>query len=1042
MHRELRSIDRPFLRESHGLLYAFTLLIAFLVSLDLWPVLAAWLNPTFALNLPAGSSTVSVFGTSIRWAMIAAVFGALRTLTTSLESLVAGRLGADLALALAVLAAILLDQPLVAAEVISIGLVGECLEAYTFGRTQDAIRKLVETIPPMCLVFREGRQVMVPLDDVLVGERVAVLPGKRVPVDGVIIEGTSSLDMSNLTGESVPVEKKQGDPVLAGTVNQYGMLTVEVQRVTTQTVMGQVIAATATALQDKAHGQRTADQLASYFLPIVLALAAVTWLGHWWWLRGTGATLFQISAPALAVLVVACPCALILATPAATMAALARLARTGILVKRGSALERLAQIKTMVFDKTGTLTTAQLSVGRVMPLVAGLSEDDLLRQAASVEQGSEHPLGQAVVNAARQKGIALSAATATQASPGLGIVSKIDGATIRIGSAGLTWTNEPWRELEAQGQTVLLVARDSQLLGAIGVWDTMRVDAPAVVQELRQLGLHIALLSGDRPDIVASIARCAGIEQHYGECLPADKATKLATLPGPVAMVGDGVNDAPALAKASVGLAVSSMQVNQGAPRLGSDIAAECSDIVLMGEPLRNLPLLIRLSREMVTIIRQNILWFAIGVNIVGITLIAWLLPAWSPEGRSQSPLWAAVYHQIGSVLVLLNSMRLLWYERTPGRLASVWNERSQRVDAWFDRISLHEASHWVMDHMRPLTWVGVGLMVLLYLSTAVHTIPAESVGVVRRCGRLQETVLQPGLHVQLPWPWDEVSLVEPGQVRRVEVGFRRTTGRSDAQTWASEHRDNTLLDPNEALVMTADGNLVEVQAVLLYRLSDPRLYLTGSLSHETLLRGQVEATLREVTATRKFDDILAADRASFQQALHIRLRERLQILDRHLGIEVLSLALEDIHPPQPVVKDYYDVTRALATRSRLITEARIDAEKAVSRETVVMRRQRAEAEGDSAARITQAAAERDAFLALVLGQRVLSSVPSPMMMSLFDRLTQYRLTLEAAEQLLAQRPKVLRDSRLKGTMQVVPDALRWRLPSLQESSPPKPELP
>lgn len=1048
MHRELRAIDRPFTRESHALLYLFTFLITLLLGLDLWPSISTWLNQLLGLSLPVGNSTVSLFGFTARWAMLAAILGGIRTLTTSLESLLSGRLGADLALALAVLAALLLNQPLVAAEVIVIGLLGECLEAYTFGRTQHAIRQLVETFPQMCLVYRDGKQVMVPLDDVLVGEKVAILPGKRVPVDGVIVEGQSALDMSNLTGESLPVDKGPGDQVLAGTVNQHGALTVEVHRVNQQTVMGQVITATATALQDKNEGQRTADRLAGYFLPIVLALALVTWLGHWWWLRGTGASFYQIAAPALAVLVVACPCALILATPAATMAALARLARTGILVKRGSALEQLAHIRTLVFDKTGTLTSARLSLGTIHPLYDDMSKDELLRIAASAEQQSEHPLGQALVSEAAKRGLSLSAVSDTVAQPGLGLSVRLGEQQVLVGNQrflseqGVDCTPARFDQLEEQGQKTLWIARDKMLIGAIGLWDAIRPDAAAVVQELRQLGLQVALLSGDQSSIVNAISQQLGITESQGECLPQDKAARIKAMQGPVAMVGDGVNDAPALASASVGIAVSNSQISSTGPRIGSDIAAECSDIVLMGEPLQNLPLLLRLSRELVSIIRQNILWFAIGINVFGIALIAWLLPAWSPEGRQQSPLWAAVYHQIGSILVLLNSMRLLWFERRPGRWLESLQRSSTQVDQWLERFNLHEFSHWVIEHARPLSYWAAFLLVLSYLITAVHIVPAGSAGVVQRCGQVQTELLQPGLHVQLPWPWDRVTLVEPDLVRRLEVGFRRVFSQNDAQTWTSEHRDNSLVDPEEALLLTADGNLVEVQAVLYYRLLDPKQFLLGSAAFETVLRGQTEATLREVTASKKFEDILAADRARFQKEIQAQLLPRLKSLDTYLGIQIINLALEDLHPPQTVVKNYYDVTRALATRSRVITEARIDKEKNVSRETVARTRLNAEYAGDAAARILQAQAERDAFLALVAGQRLISWIPMPGFIPLYDRLTRYRLTLDAAELLFSQRPKVLRDSRLKGTMQVIPEALKLRLPSLQERSPPNPEMP
>lgn len=1066
MHRELRSIDRPFAMESQALLYLFTIFIGVCVGLDLWPSLATWLNQSFSLSLPIGSDTINLLGYQIRWAMLAAMIGGVRALYTSLDSLLHGRLGADLALALAVLAALLLNQPLVAAEVLFIGLVGECLEAYTFGRTQQAIRLLADTFPKMCLVYRDGQQVMIPLDEVLVGERVDILPGKRVPVDGIIVEGRSSLDLSNLTGESVPVEKGPGDEVLAGTVNHFGALTVEVKRVSQQTVMGQVIETTARALQAKSKGERTADQLARYFLPIVLLIAAITFLVHWWLLRGTGAAIYLAAAPALAVLVVACPCALILATPAVTMAALARLARTGILVKRGIALERLASVKRFIFDKTGTLTTAQLSVGNIIPTVQGVSDTDLLRWTASVEKQSEHPIAQAILRSASDLNIELWPTENFEAKPGAGIIAQCQSAKIIVGTErflreqGVNWLDDAANSiasLDAKGQTTLLIAKDQQLLGVIGVWDTIRPEAAAVIQQLQELGVSVSLLSGDRTSLVKQVAGQLNINDAIGDCLPNDKAARLQEWKGsqPVAMVGDGVNDAPALAQADVGLAVSQ---TTNSSRVGSDIAAEAGDIILMGDPLRSLPLLVRLSREMVVIIRQNILWFAFGVNVFGIALIAWLIPAWSPEGRQQSPLWAAVYHQIGSLLVLLNSMRLLWFAKEKSPLLSRFSTASQNIDRWMEQFNLHDLSHTIMQHSRKLGLSLLALCLLGYVATAITIVPAGSIGMVQRCGEVLDPPLPPGLHLHLPWPWDRVTLLEPDRVRRVEIGFRRAGLVTDAQTWASAHSDNLLNDPDEALLMTADGNLVEAQATVLYQVSNPRQFLLGAVDIDNVLRAQAEATLRELAAQRRFDELLAADKAKLQQDALDQLNKRLERSASHLGVNITTLALEDLHPPQKVVKDYYEVTRALAARSRLVTEARIDQEKNLSRETVNATRIIAEATGDAAARVVKAQAERDAFLMLELSQRsklwMLASAavgptwPLAMLTPLSNnhdlnrRLTEYRLVVEAAEVMLSQRPKVLRDHRIKGSLQLIPESFKLRLPQLNDRPAPNPELP
>jgi Cu+-exporting ATPase len=351
MHREIRQADEVFARPSAAGLYAFTGLIGLLILRDLWPAIAGFLSGAGA---DVGFYSSKLF--SVRYAMYAAVLGGARILYGAIDSMMAGRLGADLAVALACIAAILIDEPLVAAEVVFIALAGECLEAWTFARTQRGIRKLVEVFPRKCWLVRDGQEVAVDTDTVRVGDRVRVKPGKKIPVDGVVVEGQSTVETSPLTGESVPAEKVVGDEVLAGSINQFGVLTVEARRVNEQTVAGRVIELTAKALKDKAPAERQADRLARNFLPAVLALALLTFAFNVAYQIGPfkppaqrlplNLAMRMSVYPTLAVLVVACPCALILATPAAVIAALGRLAGTGVLVKGGAALERLAGVQT------------------------------------------------------------------------------------------------------------------------------------------------------------------------------------------------------------------------------------------------------------------------------------------------------------------------------------------------------------------------------------------------------------------------------------------------------------------------------------------------------------------------------------------------------------------------------------------------------------------------------------------------------------------------------------------------------------------------
>src|SRR5262245_32896732 len=358
MHREISHAEQAFEQESRLSLYLLTGLLGLLIALDLWPAFANW-DLVRSLGLPKWPREVLGF----RIALIAAVIGGARTLYGSLEALFEGRIGADLALAIATIAAILVGEPLVAAEIVFIGMVGECLESFTFERTQRAIRHLVEICPRRCWLLREGQEVRVLTSELKAGDKVVVKPGARVPADGIVLDGRSSVDTSALTGEPLPVEKAPGDEVLAGSLNQFGALTVEARRVGEHTVVGRVIELTARALKDKAPLERAADRLARLFLPAVLGLAALTFV----------VSLLVLKQPmrasvlaTLAVLVVACPCALILATPAAVIAARGRLAGTGVLIKGGSSLERLGGVSAFAFDKTGTLTEGRLELGDIL----------------------------------------------------------------------------------------------------------------------------------------------------------------------------------------------------------------------------------------------------------------------------------------------------------------------------------------------------------------------------------------------------------------------------------------------------------------------------------------------------------------------------------------------------------------------------------------------------------------------------------------------------------------------------------------------------
>jgi Cu+-exporting ATPase len=936
MHREISHTDSAFAPQRPLGLYVLTAVIGLIIAGDV------------VLWLLAGRSEVPtpVFG--FRLAIIAAVIGGARILYTSLESLFEGRLGADLALAIAVIAAIYLKEHLVAAEIVFIGLVGECLESFTFERTQRAIRRLVEVCPRRCWLVRDGQEVRVLTSELKIGDRVVVKPGARVPADGIVVDGRSALDMGALTGETLPVDKGPGDEVLAGALNQFGALTIDALRVAEHTVVGRVIELTARALKDKAPLERTADRLARYFLPVVLSLAGLTFIAAYLhfgggWFRSTGrlnfADAFEKSLiPAVTVLVVACPCALILATPAAIIAALGRLAGTGVLLKSGAALERLAEVKALAFDKTGTLTEGRLELGDVLGR-NGVAADEVLRAAAMAEQRSEHPLARLILRETSARQLSLPPVDEFQAHPGAGVSARTAVGQIIVGTRrlleehGIAVPPEAIAlldQLDTTGQTALLVARDGVILGAVGARDHVRPDALPVLKELAQAGLGtFALITGDRRAAAEAVARELGIEQVHAELLPQQKCEVIERLrsqlpagadqpgtPAPgqrVAMVGDGINDAPALACADVGIAIGGT---------GTDVAAEAGDIVMMGDPLRPLPLLARLSRETVRIIRQNILVFAFGVNIVGVVVTAWLLPMLADEELyGMVPLVGVIYHQVGSLAVLLNSMRLLWFERslTGPRVERV-RESFRRVDKWLERyLDVDEALHWLSHQWKRVALAVVVLLAAAWAASGLTQIEPGEKGIVLRFGRPVAT-LEPGLSYCWPWPVDRVVRVQPDRIRTVEIGFRAAASTDTRQAWTSAHGESSSRLEEEALMITGDGNLVVIQATVRYKVVAPEVYLFEVSDADAIVRSATESVLRSLIASRKFIDLLTNQRDKFQRDVLERLKKH--CADYQMGIAFDSFALHDLHPPPKVVGAYYEVAKAMEEYDTLKMQA------------------------------------------------------------------------------------------------------------------------
>lgn len=543
-----------------------------------------------------------------------------------------------------------------AATILALITLGKYLEARSKGKTSEAIAKLMDLAPKTATVIREGKETEIPVEEVVIGDIILVKPGQSIPVDGIIVEGSSAIDQAALTGESIPVEKQTGDKVIAATVNKTGFFKFRAEKVGNDTTLAQIIQLVEEASSSKAPISKLADRISGIFVPVVIAIAVIAVIV---WLLSGQSVEFALSI-GIAVLVISCPCALGLATPVAIMVGTGKGAQNGILVKSAEALETLHSIKTVVLDKTGTITEGKPKVTDIIPL-NGIEAKDLLKIAATMEKPSEHPLAEAIVEKAIEERITIQDINDFQAISGRGIVAKINGKTYYAGNYAFMHENNIQTgqvasqsdNFAGEGKTPLYFAEESILLGMIAVADVVKPTSRQAIEDFKAMGIDVVMLTGDNKKTAEAIRRELSIDKVVAEVLPQDKESevrKLQEIGHKVAMIGDGINDAPALARADVGIAIGA----------GTDVAIESADVVLMKSDLQDAVTAVQLSKATIKNIKENLFW-AFFYNTLGIPLAAGVF--FTALGWKLNPMFGAAAMSLSSVFVVSNALRLRFFK-------------------------------------------------------------------------------------------------------------------------------------------------------------------------------------------------------------------------------------------------------------------------------------------------------------------------------------------------------------------------------------------